>query len=132
MKKVPGNFNPHTCRSPSCEKVVDSLNIYWIPDIFVFKPQKVLFFSGTPTGAFFRRSERINDAKRSRQDSSGVDKVYMCHKCDKQIEEGINCVGCKLVFCFNGVGINISRALYNYLLNREYKIRSRGGGVSRA
>ena len=80
-------------------------------------PQKALDFGGTPKGAFFRRSGRTTDAKRARQDSSEDDKVYMCNKCEKPLDEGINCAGCKLVFCFNCAGI--SRGLYNCLLNGE-------------
>ena len=78
------------------------------------KPNLTLNFSGTGSSGVFRT--RTTEAKRARQDSN-EDNVQVCSKCDKEIEEGINCSGCKQLFCFNCAGI--SKALHNCLLKGE-------------
>ena len=76
-------------------------------------PQKALDFSGM-SGGLFR--SRTTEAKRARQDSS-EDMNYVCGKCDKQIDEGIKCAGCKQLFCFDCAGV--SKGLYGCLLKGE-------------
>ena len=76
-------------------------------------PQKTLDFSGM-SGGLFR--SRTTEAKRARQDSS-EDMNYVCGKCDKQIDEGIKCAGCKQLFCFNCAGV--SKGLYSCLIKGE-------------
>ena len=78
------------------------------------KPNVTLNFSDTGTSGLFRT--RTTEAKRARQDSN-EDKVQVCSKCDKEIGEGINCSGCKQLFCFNCAGI--SKGLHNCLLKGE-------------
>ena len=78
------------------------------------KPNLTLNLSGTGTSGLFRT--RTTEAKRARQDSN-EDNVQVCSKCDKEIGEGINCSGCKQLFCFNCAGI--SKGLHNCLLKGE-------------
>ncbi|MEW8545300.1 MAG: hypothetical protein AB2693_17395, partial [Candidatus Thiodiazotropha sp.] len=71
-----------------------------------------------PKRTTFLYSVRGNDAKRARQDSSEQENsVFVCQKCDRHIEEGINCVGCKLLFCLKCAGV--SATLYKCIVNGE-------------
>ena len=58
------------------------------------------------------------DAKRSRQDSSEVElSLYICQKCDKKVDDGVTCTGCKLLFCISCA--KISPSLYNCMMTGE-------------
>ena len=58
----------------------------------------------------------LDVSEMSGQDSS-EDMNYVCGRCDKQKVEGIKCVGCKQLFCFNCAGV--SKGLYSCLINGE-------------
>ena len=66
-------------------------------------------------------SSRGKDAKvtiRAKQNSSeGEMTYYLYQRCGKKVEEGINCIGCKLLFCLRCA--NISKALHKCLINSE-------------
>ena len=67
---------------------------------------------------FSSRGKQEKDAKCPRQDSiEGEITQFLSQCCDKKVEDGINCPGCKLLFCLRCA--KVSPALYNCLRSGE-------------
>ena len=64
------------------------------------------------------RGKQTKDAKRPRQDSSEREITnFLCQRCDTRVEDGINCTGCKLLFCLRCA--QISPGLHKCMKNGE-------------